>query len=150
MHFDQPTSLKNLISVHTSPLNLRSTTFSKLKHGPMAKSFCSHAFSYFAPEVWNKLPTIVCHAPSILVFRNISKLTILYIPHSTTVSLAVSSGLDPFLTWTVILNTLWICIALLSQFCRIKASLKFFIYSFIHLGSATLKGILALKVSLKS
>ena len=102
LHFGQSTSLKNLISVHTSPLNLRSTTSLKLKHGPIAKSFGSRAFSYFAPEVRNKLPTIVCKALSISVFRKHLKLTILYIPHSTAVSLAASSGLDPLYTWTAI------------------------------------------------
>ena len=35
----------------------------------MVKSFGSHALSYFALEVWNKLPTIVSHTPSILVFH---------------------------------------------------------------------------------
>ena len=116
---NQPTSRKNLISVRTLPFNLCSTTSLKLKHGP----FGSHAFSYYAHEVWNKLPTIVQHAPSILVFL---KTHYFRHPHRTTVSLAVSSGLYPFLTWNAILNTLWIFLALLSRFCQIKVSLKCF------------------------
>ena len=98
----------------------------------MAKSFGSHAFSYFAPEVWNKLPTIVSHAPSISVFCKHLKTH--YFTHPPNVAL-----LSPWLSlldlthflpglrfWTLFGSV----VALLSRFFRIKASLKFFIHSY--------------------
>ena len=71
LHFEQPTSLKNLISVSSSPFNLRSTSSFKLNFG--------RAFSSFAPKVWNKLPALVRQAPSISVFRK--KLKTHYFTH---------------------------------------------------------------------
>ena len=79
LHFEQPTSLKNLISVFSSPFNLRSTSSLKLNHGPNFKSFGSRAFSSFAPKVWNKLPALVRQAPSISIFRK--KLKTHYFTH---------------------------------------------------------------------
>ena len=73
LKFGQPTSLKNLISVRNLQINLRSTSSTQLNPGPKPKSFGTRAFSYFAPMVWNQLPSHIRHAPSVSTFRKCLK-----------------------------------------------------------------------------
>ena len=69
LYFNQPTYLKNLLSVCNISINLRSTSSLSLNHNTNIHSFSSRAFSSYAPSFWNKLPQKIRNAPSILTFR---------------------------------------------------------------------------------
>ena len=69
VHLHQPPSLAKHLRVRTLDKDLRSQSGPTLHYTPGRAGYGRKTFRFFAPEVWNSIPSQIRSAPSVQIFR---------------------------------------------------------------------------------